>query len=233
MGLFLKFALRFTMASPLITLLKKEFQIEIRSGTALAGLALYLVSTIFICYLVFWINQGQLTPLTWSALYWIILMFTLISTAAKSFIGERKGIFIYYYSIVSPHTIILAKILYNTFLALILSLTGLLLFTLFLGNPIYDLGVFVLVTVMASFGFAASLSLLSAIASKADHGAVLMALLSFPVIISILFLSIRATKNCIDGLGFSACQDEIITLAAINCLIAAVSYILFPFIWKS
>lgn len=221
------------MASPLLTLLKKEFQIEIRNGSALAGLALYLVSTIFICYLVFWINQNQLSPLVWSALYWIILMFTLISTAAKSFIGERKGIFIYYYSIASPQAIILAKILYNTFLAIVLSLAGLLLFTLFLGNPIQDMGVFVLVVLMASFGFAASLSLLSAIASKADHGAVLMAVLSFPIIISILFLAIHATKNCIDGLGFYACQDEIITMAAINCLIGAVSYLLFPYIWRS
>jgi heme exporter protein B len=221
------------MSSPLLTLLKKEFQIEIRNGSALAGLALYLVSTIFICYLVFWINQNQLSPLVWSALYWIILMFTLISTAAKSFIGERKGIFIYYYSLASPQAIILAKILYNTFLAIVLSLSGLLLFSLFLGNPIVDLGVFALVVVMASFGFAASLSLLSAIASKADHGAVLMAVLSFPIIISILFLAIRATKNCIDGLGFYACQDEIITMAAINCLIGAVSYLLFPYIWRS
>lgn len=221
------------MASPLLTLLRKEFQIEIRNGSAVAGLALYLVSTIFICYLVFWINQNQLSPLVWSALYWIILMFALISTAAKSFIGEKKGIFIYYYSIVSAQHIIIAKILYNTFLAIVLSLSGLALFALFLGNPIQDTGVFVLIVLMASFGFAASLSLLSAIASKADHGAVLMAVLSFPVIISILFLAIRATKNCIDGLGFSSCQDEIITMAAINCLIAAVSYLLFPYIWRS
>ena len=219
--------------SPLFTLLKKEFQVEIRNGSAVAGLGLYLVSTIFICYLVFWINQNQLTPLTWSALYWIILMFTMISTAAKSFIGEKKGIFIYYYSIASPQHIILSKILYNTFLALVLSLTGFFLFKLFLGNPIHDTGIFIVVVLLSSFGFAASLSLLSAIASKADHGAVLMAVLSFPVIISILFLAIRATRNCIDALGLEASRDEIITLGAINCLIAAVSYLLFPYIWRS
>ena len=217
----------------LLNLLKKEFQLEIRNGTAVAGLALYLVSTVFICYLVFWINSNQLNPLTWSAIYWIILMFTLISTAAKSFIGERKGVFIYYYSIASPQAIIISKILYNTFLAIVLSLLGLGLFVLFLGNPIQNLGIFILIVVLASIGFAASLSLLSAIASKADQSSVLMAVLSFPVIISILFLAIRATKNCIDGLGFDACQDEVITLASINCLIGAVSYLLFPYIWRS
>jgi heme exporter protein B len=221
------------MGSPLLTLIRKEFQVEIRNGSAVAGLALYLVSTIFVCYLVFWINQNQLTPLTWSALYWIILMFTMISTAAKSFISERKGIFIYYYSIVSPQNIILSKIVYSTFLALILSIIGYALFILFLGNPIHDIGIFIGVVMLASFGFAASLSLLSAIASKADNGSVLMAILSFPIILSILFLAIRATRNCIDGLGLNASQDELITMASINCLIAAVSYLLFPYIWRS
>jgi heme exporter protein B len=221
------------MGSPLLTLIRKELQVELRHGSAVAGLAMYIVSTIFVCYLVFWINQNQLTPLTWSALYWIILMFTMISTAAKSFISERKGIFIYYYSIVSPQNIILSKIVYSTFLALILSIIGYALFILFLGNPIHDIGIFIGVVMLASFGFAASLSLLSAIASKADNGSVLMAILSFPIILSILFLAIRATRNCIDGLGLDACQDELITMASINCLIAAVSYLLFPYIWRS
>jgi heme exporter protein B len=60
-----------------------------------------------------------------------------------------------------------------------------------------------------------------------------MAILSFPIILSILFLAIRATRNCIDGLGLNASQDELITMASINCLIAAVSYLLFPYIWRS
>jgi heme exporter protein B len=60
-----------------------------------------------------------------------------------------------------------------------------------------------------------------------------MAVMSFPLIISILFIAIRATRNCIDGLGLDASQDELITLSAINCLIAAVSYLLFPYIWRS
>lgn len=204
-----------------------------RNGTAAAGLGLYLTSTVFICYLVFWINNSQLNALTWSALFWIMLMFTLISTAAKSFIGEKRGLAIYYYWLVSPQAIIASKILYNSILALVLSMIGWGLFTLFLGNPVQDLGAFALVVGLAGVGFAASLSLVSAIAAKADQNAVLMAVLSFPVVISILFLAIRATKNCVDGLGFSSIEEEIITLAALDGLVGAVSFLLFPFIWRS
>jgi heme exporter protein B len=60
-----------------------------------------------------------------------------------------------------------------------------------------------------------------------------MAVLSFPVIISILLLAIKITKNTIDGLERSVSYDELLTLASINCLVAAVSYLLFPYIWRS
>lgn len=82
-------------------------------------------------------------------------------------------------------------------------------------------------------GFATSLTLLSSIASKANNSNILMAVLSFPIVISILLMAIKITKNCIDGLGWDASWDEMITLFAINCLVAAVTYILFPYIWRS
>ena len=53
------------------------------------------------------------------------------------------------------------------------------------------------------------------------------------VLISILLLAIKITKNCIDGLDRSASLDELLTLGAINLLITAVSYLLFPYIWRS
>ena len=60
-----------------------------------------------------------------------------------------------------------------------------------------------------------------------------MAVLSFPVIIGILLMSIKITKNCIDGLDRAASLDELLTLVAINLLVTAVSYLLFPYIWRS
>jgi heme exporter protein B len=60
-----------------------------------------------------------------------------------------------------------------------------------------------------------------------------MAVLSFPVVISILLLAIKVTKNCLDGLDRSVSWGELAMLAAINCLVAAVSYLLFPYIWRS
>jgi len=217
----------------LLTLLKKEFTLELRRKSVISGLGLYLFSTAFICYLTFSLKQNQITPLVWSALFWITILFTVINTIAKSFIGEKRGRDIYYYTIANPEMIILSKIIYNFFLTLLLSLIGLALFITLLKNPLTDRGLFVLLIVLASLGFAASLTLLSGISAKANNSHILMAVLSFPVVISILLIVIKVTKNCIDGLDRSVSTNDLLTLLAINCLVAATSYLLFPYIWRN
>lgn len=199
----------------------------------ISGLLLYLFSTAFICYLTFSLRQNQITPLVWSALFWITILFTVINTVAKSFIGEKKGRDIYYYSIASPEAIILSKVIYNFLLTMILSFTGFILFVLFLKNPIADLGLFCIVLTLGAMGFSASLTVLSGIAAKANNSHILMAVLSFPIVISVLLITVKVTKNCIDGLDRSVSTNDLLTLLAINCLVTAASYLLFPYIWRS
>ncbi|MBA4146308.1 MAG: ABC transporter permease [Azospira oryzae] len=215
------------------TLLLKEFQLELRRKSVLSGLALYLISTIFICYLTFSLRNNQITPLVWSALFWIIILFTAVSTVAKSFIGEKKGKEIYYYSIVKPEAVILSKIIYNFILCALLSFTGLVLFILFLKNPIQDLFLFVLLLLLTSFGLSSALTLLSGIAAKANNSSILMSILGFPAVLSILLMAIKISKNSIDGLDRSVSWDDLLVLAAINCISTALSYLLFPYIWRS
>lgn len=217
----------------IITLFQKEFTLELRQKSVAAGLVIYLFSTAFICYLTFRLRENLVTPLVWAALFWITILFTVINSIAKSFIGERRGREIYYYSIAKPANIIISKISYNFLLATVLSFSGLLLFYIFLGMPIEDVSIFALAILLTSLGFAASLTLLSSISAKASNSSILMAVLSFPVVISILLLAIKVSKNCIDGLGWDASWDELLTLAAINCLVSAMSYLLFPYIWRS
>lgn len=216
-----------------VLLLRKEFILELRRRSVISGLALYLFSTAFICYLTFSLHQNLITPLVWSALFWITLLFTVVNSVAKSFIGEKNERSIYYYSLTRPASIILSKIIYNFFLCLLLSFAGYILFMLFFQNPILDETIFMLVLTLASCGFASSLTLLSSISAKTNNSNVVMAVLSFPSIIGILMTSIKVTKNCIDGLDRSASVDELLTLGAINLLVAAVSYLLFPYIWRS
>lgn len=207
--------------------------LELRRKSVIAGIGLYVFSLVFICYLTFSLRQSSINEATWSALFWLTILFSVVNSVAKSFIGEKKGLAIYYYSVASPQAVIVSKIIYNSVLSLTLSMSGFLLFTIFIGNPVQDVPLFLFGLILASMGFAASLSLISGIAAKANNSNILMAVLSFPVVISILLMAIRITKNALDGLDRSASYDEILNLMAINCIGAALAYVLFPYIWRS
>ncbi len=214
-------------------LLQKELKLELRRKSVISGIALYLLSLIFICYLTFSLRNNAINEATWSALFWLTILFSVVNTVAKSFIGEKRGISIYYYSISSPHLIIISKILYNTILSFVLSIAGYLLFQIFIDNPVEDHAFFLLTLVLTSIGFSGALTLISGIAARANNSNILMAVLSFPIVISILLMAVRITKNVLDGIDRSASYDELLNLLAINGILTTLAYLLFPYVWRS
>ncbi len=221
------------MLSGIKILLFKEFILELRRKSVISGIALYLLSLIFICYLTFSLRQNSINEATWSALFWLTILFAVVNTVAKSFIGEKKGLTLYFYSMASPQAIILSKILYNAILCFVLSLAGYVLFQIFIDNPVQDQLFFLLTLALTSIGFSGALTLISGIAARANNSNILMAVLSFPIVISILLMAIRITKNVLDGIDREASYDELLNLLAINCILTGLAYILFPYIWRS
>jgi heme exporter protein B len=209
-------------------LIQKEIILEWRSKYAFNGILLYVVSTIFVCFLSF----KQINPITWNALFWIIMLFASVNAIAKSFIQENKGRQLYYYSIASAKAVILSKIIYNIFLMLLLSVIALVFYTLVFRNPIGDLLFYLLAVLIGSISFATVFTMISGIASKASNSGALMAVLSFPVIIPLLMVLIKFSKNAMDGLDRSVSLNEIGVLAAINLIVITVSLLLFPYLWK-
>ena len=214
-------------------LLQKELKLELRRKSVISGIALYLLSLIFICYLTFSLRNNAINEATWSALFWLTILFSVVNTVAKSFIGEKRGISIYYYSISSPQLIIISKILYNTILSFALSIAGYLLFQIFIDNPVEDHAFFLLTLVLTSIGLFGALTLISGIAARVNNSNILMAVLSFPIVISILLMAVRITKNVLDGIDRSASYDELLNLLAINGILTTLAYLLFPYVWRS
>jgi heme exporter protein B len=215
------------------TLIWKELTLEWRQRYALSGMLLYVVSTVFVCYLSFNLKRNLLTPIVWNTLFWIIMLFTAVNAIAKSFAQERYGRLLYYYTLSSPQAIILSKIIYNSLLMTGLSLTGFLFYMMVMGNPVGNLSIYLLSIILGSLGFASTLTMVAAIASKAENNGALMAILSFPLIIPMLLMVIKMAKNALDNLDMSANQDEIITLLAIDAIVIALSLVLFPYLWRS
>ncbi|TDO23021.1 heme exporter protein CcmB [Pedobacter duraquae] len=216
------------LASQVKYLLKKELLLEWRSKYALNGVLLYVVSTIFVCFLSF----VSVVSLTWNALFWIIMLFASINAVSKSFLQETKGRQLYIYTIASPFALIISKTIYNILLMVLLTVIALGFYILVFDYVPKDLPLYLVATVLGSLSFSTIFTMVSAISSKAGNGGMLMAILSFPVIIPVLIVLIKLTKNAIDGLDRSVSLDEIGLLLIINVLVMAVSLLLFPYLWR-
>lgn len=214
-------------------LILKEIKLEWRNRAAFNSLLLYIVSSVWVVYLGFSLSLSTLSPITWNTVFWIILLFASVNSVAKSFLQEREGRILYYYTMVSPQGVIFAKIIYNSLLLLIVAILGLLFYMLLLGNPVNDLALFALAVVLGAVGFASTLTMVSGIAAKAQNSTTLMAILSFPVIVPMLLMLMKVSKNAIDGLDRGSSLDELLTLGAINLIVVSVSYFLFPYLWRS
>ena len=217
-------------------LLKKEILLEWRSKYAFNGVLLYVVSTVFVCYISFHLSPGFSGsagyPIVWNILFWIIILFASVNAIAKSFIQENKGRLLYYYTIASPQAIILSKTIYNILLMSLLSVLALVVYLLFFPNDIGDPLFYFLAVLLGSISFSTVFTMISAIASKAGNNGTLMAILSFPVIIPVILLLIRISKSAMDGVERSLLYGNIGILFAINVIVIATSLLLFPYLWR-
>lgn len=209
-------------------LLRKEFLLELRMGYAISGILLYLFSTIFIVYSAFRTVKGEV----WNALFWIIVLFTAVNAIVKSFVQENGHRQLYFYSLVSPMAVILSKIIYNIVLLSLLSLLTWLGFAFIGGSPIKDTGQFVLALLLGSVGFSITFTFISAISAKANNSATLMAILSFPLVIPILLTLLKLTANALGILQDTGIQRDMLILVAIDLLLLAMTFVLFPFLWR-
>lgn len=209
-------------------LVRKEIQLEWRSKYAFNSVLLYVVSTIFVCFLSF----ISVDKLTWNALFWIIMLFASINAVAKSFLQESSGNQLYIYTLVSPQALIISKSIYNALLMMILTLIAFLFYSLIFTPPQQtDLWMFGLAAVLGSISFSLIFTMISAITSKAGNG-MMMAILSFPVIMPVLILLIKFAKNAIDGFDLWVSLKDAGILLLINIMIMLVSLILFPYLWR-
>ena len=217
------------MIKEILYLIQKEWLLETRQKHAISGILLYILSTVFVCFLSFEKINDQAT---WNALLWIIILFVTTNAANKSFQFESGEKQLYIYTLVSPQAIILSKIIYNTILISLLSLVAYGVYSLLLGNMVQNHLIFFIAIALGSSGLSSLLTTNAAIVSKTDQNAAMMAILSFPLVLPLLITLIKISRLAATGQGWEACSSLLLILLTLNILIAALSYLLFPYLWR-
>jgi heme exporter protein B len=139
---------------------------------------------------------------------------------------------LYYYTVTSPQAIILSKMIYNFMLMGVLSLLCLVVFTALMGEFVVNYPLFISALLLGSFGFASSLTMISAIASRTNNNFALMAILSFPVVMPLLLILMKVSAAALSVGTVSGNMKYLAALFMLNAIVIAMSYILFPYLWR-
>lgn len=212
----------------ILALVQKDLLLETRQQYTLYGILLYIASTIFVVYLA----MGEPDEKVWNALFWVIQLFVCVNAVAKSFLAEGRGRMLYFYSITGARDFVIAKLVFNVILMVVMSLLSLLLFTLFLGNPLGNAVRFLFVTCLGGLSLSLVFTFLAAIAGKAQQSAALVAIMGFPVIIPQLLLLMKISGNAFSEVIQAGWWQMVLLLIALDAMVIALAVILFPFLWK-
>ena len=209
------------------TLFKKDLLLEIRQQYSFYGVVLYIGATIFVLFMAMDAPESRV----WNGLFWVTQLFIAINAVAKSFLQESHGRMLYYQSATSPQNFILSKLLFNSLLMLVMSGLSLILFTLFLGNPVEKFLIFTGLVFLGGWGLSLVFTFLAAIAAKAQQNAAIMAILGFPLIIPQLIMLMKISNSVFSQSG-PPIGSTALLLIAMNLLVIILSVILFRFLWK-
>lgn len=213
-----------------MALLKKDILLELRQMHIIYGILLYIASTVYVLFLSL---QDSPSSNTWNSLFWVVQLFVCVNAVAKSFLQESKGRMLYFYSVASPKEFIISKLVFNAILMAVMTSVSLILFYIFLDNPVSDGLKFFGIAMLGGFSLSLVFTLMSAIAAKAQQNSALIAILGFPVILPTLLLILRLSKAAFAEVFREGAVLQLAGLVFLmDILVIALALILFPFLWK-
>lgn len=207
----------------------KELSVEFRQRFALGGILVFAATIVFIIYKSF----NTVNPREWSILVWIIMLFAGLNAVVKSFLQEKKGTYIYYYTLFDPIDLLIAKVLYNFVFLCVLFLVILGMMALFTGFPVRDIPLFAIGSLGGIVGIAVVFTFVSIISAAGSGNATLMSILALPLILPVLLILLKVSAVSSGMLVDTAISVDLWLLFAIDSMLLGACMLLFPVLWKS
>jgi len=213
----------------IFTIIKKDFDIELRQKYAVGGIFLFAITTTYLIYKTF----NKVSALEWNILAWIIVLFAGLNAIVKSFLQEKKETYLYYYTMFSAFEVIISKLIYNFFFTLFLAVVVLGTFTVLLGNPIKDFPLFIKVFLLGILGISSVFTFVSSVSSTGNNNATLMSILALPLVLPVVLIMERVTAIAMRLINDTDVDTDLLMLGGIDLLIVGMAILIFPILWKS
>jgi heme exporter protein B len=197
----------------------KELKMELKNKYALWSLVLLLVVSVFIIYTI----QREASNQVWHSLFYVVLIFGVVQNIGRSFLMENKGSLLYYKFLVDSRAIIISKILYqflvNAFFLVVLT------------ARIQHLWEYIVTALLFTLCNSAVFTFNSALALGAKNSSLVAMILSLPLLIPSLLVSLKSASKALSPLdNLNYIQDwGVLLLLLIMQLVLSV--VLFKYVW--
>jgi len=123
--------------------------------------------------------------------------------------------------------------LYNLFFSIAINILVVVLFLFFFDElVIRNFWAFVVILLLGSVGLGSASTVISAIISKAGMKNSLFTVLSFPVLLPLIFVGIEVTAKALEGEEISKMLNDMQLLLAYSGILIPLSFIVFDMIWE-
>lgn len=167
-----------------------------------------------------------------SVLLWIILVFSALSGLSRSFIKEEEASTIDTLKLsAKPQAVFLGKLFFNLTLLGALEVLIVPLFVILMKYhiklPIY----FIAIMISGGLSLGAGTTIVAAMVARASVRGALFSVLSFPLLLPLIIISIKGCERAAEGTDISGWPELKLTIAYLIVMITA-SLFLFPLIWE-
>lgn len=216
------------MGSDIIRNLRKDFRVEFRSRFAL-NIALSFAAIVTIAMSL--TAGGAPFPATvQSILLWMVVFFSAMNGLSHIFVREEDQATALFLRVsVTTDSIFISKFIFNQIFMAVMLVVVTPLFLFFLQVNVIHVVYFILTIAAGGTAIAAATTILAAMVAKAGGKASLFTIISFPVLLPVLWISISSTTDALRQGNPS--YGNVVFLLAFSGFISAISFLLFRAVW--
>jgi heme exporter protein B len=214
------------------SLFLKDFNSEMRTRYAINSLAMFIIVAISV--ILFSLGHEKINVNLTAGLYWVVIFFSAMSGLSRAFVSEEeRGTALTLQLIASPATVLGGKMIFNLILTFSMNIVITLLYAaLFEEFVIRNFVLFLFTFILGNIGLAVASTIIAAIISKAGAKGTLYPVLSFPILLPLILISVGLTLSSIDGITLEESLVELTILLSYDIVMFSAGFLMFDFIWK-
>jgi len=214
----------------ILTLLSKEFKVELRSRYALNGLLMFVIVSVSLIN--FSMGFLNIEPPIFYGLIWISFFFSGMYGLSRTFVAEVDQNTVDFLKLLAkPSQIFLSKFLFNLMISAGLGIVLIGCFYFFFTFPKTNYFGFFIGMFLGTVALSSTTTLLAAIVSLADGKGTLFPVLSFPLLLPLVMTLAKLTQLCLQNAPFEILWEPFAVLISFIMVTLTASLLIFDYIW--